>query len=387
MRLTEKDKLFIELSEGMYEYKRSGILSEKTQNILEILSKDNKDKVDKLLKSIEENNQNFNKEDAKKLVEDINTFSVTSVETYNKCPFKYFIDYGLRPVDDKKEKSFSYGSFYHNAISEISEKLWNKNIDKDEYLNEATIIANNIFDAFVKNNDLIKEELEREREINVERIVQVSYIYYLSLSKGKFKLISNEYKVSKEIKTKNGHNIKLLGIIDRIDEANINGENYARIIDYKTGGKTIRKELMDIGVDIQLPIYATLIQGNLAGMYYASMESPIKDDGKDDKNKYQLKGPTINNIDVLTASDQSIEEENNSSNIIQVSKNKDGSFSKRSNLKEKDEIDKDIKLAMQIFAETVDKIKNGDNAAIPLKQYGINACEYCRYNTICQYNK
>lgn len=387
MKLTEKDKLFIELSEGMYEYKRSGILSEKTQNILEILSKDNKDKVDKLLKSIEENNQNFNKEDAKKLVEDINTFSVTSVETYNKCPFKYFIDYGLRPVDNKKEKSFSYGNFYHNAISEISEKLWNKSTDKDEYLNEATIIANNVFDAFVKNNDLIKEELEREREINVERIVQVSYIYYLSLSKGKFKLISNEYKVSKEIETKNGHNIKLLGIIDRIDEANIDGENYARIIDYKTGGKTIRKELMDIGVDIQLPIYASLIQGNLAGMYYASMESPIKDDGKDDKNKYQLKGPTINNIDVLTASDQSIEEENNSSNIIQVSKNKDGSFSKRSNLKEKDEIDKDIKLAMQIFAETVDKIKNGDNAAIPLKQYGINACEYCRYNTICQYNK
>lgn len=387
MRLTEKDKLFIELSEGMYEYKRSGILSEKTQNILEILSKDNKDKVDKLLKSIEENNQNFNKEDAKKLVEDINTFSVTSVETYNKCPFKYFIDYGLRPVDNKKEKSFSYGNFYHNAISEISEKLWNKSTDKDEYLNEATIIANNVFDAFVKNNDLIKEELEREREINVERIVQVSYIYYLSLSKGKFKLISNEYKVSKEIKTKNGHNIKLLGIIDRIDETNIDGENYARIIDYKTGGKTIRKELMDIGVDIQLPIYASLIQGNLAGMYYASMESPIKDDGKDEKNKYQLKGPTINNIDVLTASDQSIEEENNSSNIIQVSKNKDGSFSKRSNLKEKDEIDKDIKLAMQIFTETVDKIKNGDNAAIPLKQYGINACEYCKYNTICQYKK
>lgn len=312
-------------------------------------------------------------------------FSVTRVESYNKCPFKGTIDYVLRPRDNKEyeENSMTAGTYYHNALSEIVMSLWDEKLGFEDFYRQGRVIAERIMNAHNERVAITKRGMEAEKEMMIDRAVYAAYGQINNISKGSFRPVSTEYKVSTTMNLSDGKEVNVTGIIDRVDEANIGGVNYARIIDYKTSGKTISYNLLKMGVQLQLPIYSSLLQTKLAGMYYTQIPSHINENGKIDDKKYQLKGITVNNDDVFIKNDKALSDKGQS-NVIQVSYNKNGSLSSRSNVKTEDEISEMVEEATAIFKGTATKILSGCNDVEPLTQPSLRPCIYCKYKSICQ---
>lgn len=383
----DTNKLFEDLSVGLYSYKDTGIMTKKGTDAYYILQEnpDNIQKINNIISDIEKEDLSFDKETMRELLNGKDEFSVTRVEMFNSCPFRQAIRYGLSPKEDKlyEENNATKGTFYHNAISEISKELWNEQLTDSEYLSKAKEIARKILSVHNEKVTITKASLFAEKENMINRAANASLVYKAALDKGDFKLISTEYTIEDSVRTPSGHNIELKGVIDRIDEADVNGKRYARIIDYKTSAKTVSEKMLDMGLQLQLPIYTSLLQTKCSGMYYAQIANYICEENKDNSKDFQLKGPSIKDEDILKANDNSIDNPGYSSNIIQASRNKNGALSSRSNVKTEEEIEEMVLRAKNIFVNTVDKIKDGENSIEPILMQGANPCEYCKYKSIC----
>lgn len=385
------EKLFADLSVSLYNYKDTGAMTKDGMDAYYVLQEnpDNIPKINNMINSIEKDDLSFKKEVMKDLLKDSNEFSVTRIEMFNSCPFRQAVKYGLRPKENKyyEENNATKGTFYHNAMSEISKELWDKNLTDDEYLSRSREIAEKLMSLHNEKVTVTKESLFAEKESMINRAINASLMYKNSLDRGDFKLISTEYTIEDNMTTPACNNVKLKGIIDRVDEVEIDNERYARIIDYKTSAKTISDKMMSMGLQIQLPIYASLLQTRCSGMYYAHIADYVHEEGKDETKEFQLKGPTLNNNDILVANDKLIDEQGYSSNVIQVSRNKNGELSSRSNVKTEEELEEMITQSKNIFANTVDRILDGENSIDPVLTQGINPCEYCKYKSICHIDK
>lgn len=382
------EQLFLNLSESLYHYKDHGNFPIKGKDALYLLQENpyNIKKIEKLVDDINRNDNSFNHDIIKNIINKKEpVFSVTRIENYNRCPFKGTIDYVLRPRENKQyeENSMTTGTYYHNVLSEIVMSLWDKNLEFEDFYKKGRAIAEKIMDAHNEKVAITKKGMEAEKEMMMDRAVYAAYGQINNMSKGDFRPISTEYKVSTTMNLYGGKEIDVTGIIDRVDEVNIDGINYARIIDYKTSGKTISYNLLKMGVQLQLPIYSSLLQTRLAGMYYTQIPNHIDENGKIDDKRYQLKGITTNNEDIFIANDKILKEKGQS-DVIQVSYNKNGSLSSRSNVKTEDEISEMVEEATAIFKGTATKILSGSNDVEPLTQLSLRPCIYCKYKSICQ---
>ncbi len=385
---SDDEQLFLNLSESLYHYKNYGTFPNKGKDALYLLQENphNIKRIEKLVNDINKNDNSFNHDIIKNIINKKEpVFSVTRVESYNKCPFKGTIDYVLRPRDNKEyeENSMTAGTYYHNALSEIVMSLWDKKLGFEDFYRQGRVIAERIMNAHNERVAITKRGMEAEKEMMIDRAVYAAYGQINNISKGSFRPVSTEYKVSTTMNINDGKEVNVTGIIDRVDEANIGGVNYARIIDYKTSGKTISYSLLKMGVQLQLPIYSSLLQTRLAGMYYTQIPNHIDENGKIDDKRYQLKGITTNNEDIFIANDKTLKEKGQS-DVIQISYNKNGSLSSRSNVKVEDEISEMVAEANAIFRETATKILSGNNDIDPLTQPSLRPCVYCKYKSICQ---
>ena len=84
-----------------------------------------------------------------------------------------------------------------------------------------------------------------------------------------FKIFEVEAEISKngsikplELKAENGIKIHIDGKIDRIDLVTIDGKDYVRIVDYKTGTKQFKLSEVYSGINMQMLIYLLTVCKN-----------------------------------------------------------------------------------------------------------------------------
>jgi len=190
-----------------------------------------------------------------------NHFNVTEIETYSKCPYRYFVNFGIKPYYDENYDvdARELGSIVHTSLEDVSRLIKDEDIEKitSEQLDELIIenfntSVDNYLDMTRKNdprnrfilNNIIKNTKNNSRELINQ------------LKKGEFKVsdVEVDFGYNKEndlpgvyVDDKN----YLRGRIDRIDKAN----NYLRIIDYKTGKKVFKIVNILNGLDLQLLVY------------------------------------------------------------------------------------------------------------------------------------
>ena len=204
-------------------------------------------------------------------------FSATQLETYAKCPYKYFVENILRletieePVEELE--AFEYGSLIHSILFEFYSELKEKKIilakcgDTDFRTAELLLfkIAEKRFDELKLNPEFSFYEREKLLGINGRRSQSLLYKFleeerkgdpgyvpeFFEMSFGHFK--SEEKSSGKINNDVSANGIKLRGKIDRID---LNEkENTFKVIDYKLGGtKPTADDLLN-GISLQLPLY------------------------------------------------------------------------------------------------------------------------------------
>jgi len=228
-----------------------------------------------------------------------NIWTASKINDYGKCPFRFWATHvlSLKPREEAETglNPALVGQFYHKVLefffSDMSKKeLHNKMAEPDieAYLNAASLqageperqtyaTANLIDAAFEKGlawiehradfqagpywqqeqNDL-RFRINRFIERELLRIESSSTAYHPSFFEVNFgRELDNSFPALL-LRSEDGTNILVRGTIDRIDLA-ADGLQ-ARIVDYKSGSKTISAKEAEQGRNLQLPIYALALE-------------------------------------------------------------------------------------------------------------------------------
>lgn len=252
-----------------------------------------------------------------------NRTSVSQLEKYFACPYKFFATYGLRLKENKQAKmnSIDIGNFIHRVAELFTKKMRNFEDFSDEKLTEEIkkIIAQTESKLEIKQNknQAVLGFLRKE----VQRLCRY-ILKEQSYSSFKNNPQKNEFSFSGEnavnIELDSGRKIKIEGKIDRIDEYS----DYVRIIDYKTGD--ISSDLTSIyyGKKIQLISYllaSEKISGKkVAGLFYFPIHSDFVKNDKNIDEKYKMQGFLLDNIEVVKHMDSSLSFDNPASNFVPI---------------------------------------------------------------------
>lgn len=333
------------------------------------------------------------------LKKDEKFYSITRIENFHKCPFKHFLDYSIRPKTEKQfeETAAERGTLFHAVMRAFFDKVVNgtaNTSDRDSVYNEVA----NIFDTLVEEHNenvlLSSDEGVYATAGMKNRISASVWNAVKHLKAGEFSVARNEYAVGKDVNLSiplsDGSTAYLVGVIDRVDTVELNGEKYARVLDYKTGAVKWSPEKLNAGVQLQLPLYLKAISGEAkaGGMYYFRLAEPVADidEQTSEEELYKMSGVTIDDIALCVASDGALDEAGSASKIIPVSLTAKGAFTKRSKVVNEEEMDTLFAKAEEKAAEAIMGIKNGESKAYPYKGEGENPCEFCSYKAICQFD-
>ncbi len=301
----------------------------------------------------------------------INTLSYSSLDIFNRCPFRFYLSYILKLK--KSEPTFfqNIGTFYHHLLEQfytpdfnfnklvLEEQINFKNNKKEEYF----------FKKLTSNLAIVLDEIKRQES-------------YSSL-----KNVLCEVKIEVPL----NYNITFKGFIDKF----YYDENKIVVIDYKTGNPHIDFSLINYGIGMQLPIYAYLLSKSqfkdyeLVGFYLQKViPSLIVRDFKHQKQEllakeFYLEGYSTSNIDSLVKFDSSYQD----SKVIKGLKTSSKGFYYYSKVLNDNNIKDMILFTEKIINDSVLEIVKGNFTIAPKNIGNKNVgCEFCPYEAICNYD-
>lgn len=216
-----------------------------------------------------------NKHDINKKISNVNAvklytnnlvISPSSIETYCKCAFYHFCQYGLKLKVKEKHlfDSREVGTFVHYVL---------ENIIKNDYdfLNEENtlqLIEKYASNYLEDNNKLVNnvtlytiKELSKNVSIILKNIINEQKISKFKPKYFEFKIGNLEKIKPINIKLDNG-DLSIIGTVDRIDVFDDEENHYYRVIDYKTGNKKFRLDDVLAGLNLQMLLYVFSIKEN-----------------------------------------------------------------------------------------------------------------------------
>lgn len=310
--------------------------------------------------------------DSQKLLNYLNgklTLSYSSMNSYYKCRFRYYLDNIVKV--DKFEDTFEIivGNIFHEVLS----KAFEEDFDFDTSWEKA--IAHTEFDF--KNKDLFFLTILKDELINVIDEIK-SQKEFTSLDKALY-----EQKIS--VLSQDGK-VEFKGFVDKIMYGKFDNRKIVSIVDYKTGNPELNIDNAIYGLDMQLPIYAYLIENfeelkdaEIGGFYLQKILNNIKSPEKK-KEALKLQGYSNSSLEVLNLVDKSYAD----SKMIKSMRTSSNGFYSYAKVLSTDEIKRLISLVSEKIDEASRDILsakfNIDPKQIDDKLVG---CQYCKYKDIC----
>jgi len=226
------------------------------------------------------------------------TFSVTELQEYVNCPYRYYARYQLKlgslEADELEPASNEKGSFVHQVLYRLikeNESDYLEGLEYESFRKKIQTKLAQIVQEEIDKNETFKNFNQHVIEFYAYRvyktIVELIDIEAQNYKSEKKKTIPKHYEFPFGFESKNNFNLEtdhgsitLKGRIDRIDISRSH-ENFT-VIDYKTGNVPTGTDLKT-GKAIQLPLYLMAIQKILyphyqpAGAYFYTLkENQIK---------------------------------------------------------------------------------------------------------------
>ncbi len=327
--------------------------------------------------------------------------SVSSIETYYGCPYRHYLDYGLRPSElaDYEESAQDTGTYAHEVMETLtrsiisSKKKWAELDDAEieRYVNAAgdailaehnrgimadssrfRYLAGRLKEEIAYSARAIRDQL-KDTPVNVEGS-EYGFGFW------------NDFRIETP-----GGTVSVRGKIDRVDIADVGGEKYIRVVDYKTGSKRFDLTEMFYGLDIQLMVYLLALlniskyRGAVpAGGFYFRIDLPLVDaDGAERKRqqKYRMSGFLLSEQDAVNGLDNG----DKTLTSMQLKKTADedrpvegdGALSR-------EEMAALLKHTRDLISRAASKIYSGEIEIRPAKIGGKTVCSYCPYIAVCR---
>jgi len=338
----------------------------------------------------------LNKELAEDLYgKDLN-LSVSQLESFYLDPYSHFLLYGLKLEERKRQEltPLETGNFFHESLDLIVNEILKRQLDietiSDKKLEEISvsifneILSRDVFKILVSSNQMsfIKDQLIDTVKQRIKALqTQVKFSKMKpSKTEVQFGRLGAQNGISgMEFPLNSGGKLYLRGKIDRIDQAQIEGEHYLSVIDYKSGSKKFDFSEIYQGLMMQMLTYLDTaltysdelfegIQFKPGAMLYSQIRNPkLKDEkviGKDliemMLKEFKYRGIVIGDAELLQALDLSIEEgQSKSSAIYPIYQKNDGSFSKSNSIMSMDDLRLLIKHNRELIQKAGNEILNG----------------------------
>lgn len=343
--------------------------------------------------------------------------SVSRLETYAACACRHFLQYGLS-LQEREEFGFEasdMGTVYHAVLENFAGKLAESNLTWWDFTEDfATKAVKESVEAYAATYGETVLYSSARNEYAITRMSRILTRTVLTLQKhlkqGSFQ--PDDYELSFRfaedldsihVDLSEDEKMHLQGRIDRIDVSEDAEHVYVKVIDYKSGNRKFDLAALYYGLQLQLVVYMN------AAMEMESRKHPDKEIVPAALLYYHIDDPTIETPVELT--DEQINEQilaklrmngvvnsdpevverldrymQDKSVVIPVEKKKDGSFSARSGVLSREE--------MQMISSYVDakirsigrEILDGKIAANPYEKGNEEACTYCAYKKVCGFD-
>ena len=331
--------------------------------------------------------------------------SVSSLETYAGCPYKYFLTYGLsvKSADNPEIEVADRGNLAHDILKRFSNRLKADGLDwvsfTDEYASEVIpVLATESASEYISG-------IYGDSSRNEYNILRLSRLVINSvrtirgqLSSGSFRPAEFEKPFSMDMDLGEGRKLHMSGIIDRVDTAPGKDGTYIQIVDYKSGSRDIDLSMLIDGRQIQLPLYMfrekEITGGIPASMLYFRIQDPLVSLGKEEDRekiagellkKMKLKGEVLGEEEALRLLDNVFDgmPPSASSKYLNVTLKNDGSFDAYSKVLSREVMDMVTSEAADVAKREALEILGGKISVEPFE----SACMYCSYRSACGMDK
>ena len=351
---------------------------------------------------------------ARKLFKNDMYLSVSKIEDYYKCAFKYYCKFGLnaRPRIKAEMNPMETGSVIHYVLECIVRDYGSKGLieldsrqiptEVKKYLKQYLESKMGDYSEFTVRfkyrfmylSKLISCVVLRLRE-EFENCDFEPKAFELSIGNGE----NGESVKSQVINLPDGGTIQIRGSIDRVDTYTENGEQYVRVVDYKSGTKKFKLSDILYGLNLQMFVYLfTLcksdneLAGKEAGVLYLHSSRRIYDVSrnaidsgvfKNDNDTYKMVGVVLNDEENPIA--EHMEHDLKGRFIDAKAYAKDGVSGSIVSLEDMGRISRKIDSLIEQMGVELHMGKIMQNPVNSTNHN--NTCEFCDYSSVCANRK
>lgn len=346
--------------------------------------------------------------------------SVSRIESFYQCQYKYFLTYGLK-LKERSIFEFSpaaAGDFYHETLDYLLKLIIRKNLHLSELstseLNELTeevlaqVFSEKKFSILTVSNRMhyiryqlsqtlkrvswaLKEQSRRTGMTTVQTEVL-------------FGQIAGEQALgSLQLDLESNKKMEVRGKIDRLDQITIQDEEYLAVIDYKSSPHKFDFRDAYYGLSMQMITYLDVAlqnavaligkQANAAGAFYLHVQNPfltekIADDVEYNNKmlkEFRYKGLLLEDHQLLSKLDPTISAKEDS--LVFPFKLSAKEEFKSTGLIQQEELQKVIAHNRQLFQHAGNQIYSGEVCLNPaFRDKERVACKFCSFRSICQFD-
>lgn len=333
--------------------------------------------------------------------------SVSRLEQFADCPFKHFVNYGLRPeiLREWKIDPIETGTFYHASLSNFS-KLAKKNESFPHLSTEAvTQMADEAIEPLIQ--ELLTgpmgdgERSQARFELAKNAIRKAAVTITRQLASGSFTLYQTEASFGYDggmppivLSLADGKEIMLRGRIDRIDRYDSADSVYLRVIDYKSSQQSLDAARTWWGLQLQLLLYldvciAAIPGSKPAGAFYFYVADPLIESSTDLapivegklREVFQLRGITLSDVEILNAADSGEVKW-----VLPSVHQKSGGILKTAKALDMDQFTSLLAHARSVATSLADDLFGGKNEILPTRNQDMVSCTYCDFRVICHFD-
>ena len=302
--------------------------------------------------------------------------SYSSIDNYNRCAFRYYLNNILKITEFEETFAQSIGTIFHDVLS----KAFKENFDFDFDLEFENVIKEYYFS---NKEEFFMKKLREELRFIIDTINKQNSFNSLDKS-----LYENKVYINKE------GNIKLtfMGIIDKLLYKEENNTTYLVIIDYKTGFPHTNLNNTIYGIDMQLPVYLYLAKEGLfknaevIGFYLQKIlnneivRDPKKTYEEQKEDNLKLLGYTIDEPELASKFDFSYTD----SEVVKSLRFGQNGFYAYSKVLSEEKINKLIEIVKENIDNAFDNILDAKFDINPKRVGKDNiGCSFCKYSDIC----